>query len=587
MNVVQHETVVFKFSVGPNNEPIFTQVAQSLEKTAYILGVGHGTTTSLNGQPGSGLYWVTDIQGLNLRIYKAVPENGVLVLLKGMNIPGQIKFSRPSFGDGRAYLTTSDGYLVAVGSPVNPPLLCQSPVEFGNATIGDTGVTKDLTCTANIALTVTGIGPRMAQYFSVSGLPTLPLTLAVGQILKFKATFQPTAPGPLSDDIYVNTTNSIANYAGNTPVAVRGTAKSSVPVLFISPNTVSFPGVITGENSDGYFRSFVLYNQGNTPMTITRYDMSIVSEQGPFLPAGTTQAGPFNFTGLPMTIAPESSVTVSINFNPSVNGNYGAYILVNSDGGNKFLTVVGASGGYPKANLEFEKVDGTGWVPYDPNTPFNFGTVFEQITRTLRLRLTNGAPSDSGVLGITVSKPPIGTGNVVAARNSIDLGEGTQILPGGSQTAQLFCSVPKSQVNVNAYAPNTTWTMNTNDPSFEKQDIHFVCDAVSEQLGPLKSPTHARYRYIGCFKENNPGRQLAVQMYGSDVNENGMCTTACASDPRNFIFAGSQYHRECWCGNAIPTLRVSDEECNFDCSGFVCYGSPALPLPSFVRMLTC
>ena len=100
---------MFKFSVGPNGQPVFTQVAQSNENTAFVLGVGHGTSTSLNGQPGTGLYWVTDIQGLNLRIYKAVPENGVLVLLKGLNIPAQIKFSRPTFGNGRAYLTTSDG----------------------------------------------------------------------------------------------------------------------------------------------------------------------------------------------------------------------------------------------------------------------------------------------------------------------------------------------------------------------------------------------------------------------------------------------------------------------------------------------
>lgn len=109
--------------------------------------------------------------------------------------------------------------------------------------------------------------------------------------------------------------------------------------------------------------------------------------------------------------------------------------------------------------------------------------------------------------------------------------------------------------------------MNTNDPAFEKQNILFVCDAVSEQLGPLKSPTHAKYRYIGCFKENNPGRQLTSQLYGRDTNENGMCIDGCSSATQNWIFAGTQYHRECWCGNKIPALRVGDEDCNFDCSG--------------------
>ncbi|CUS12732.1 unnamed protein product [Tuber aestivum] len=566
VNVVQYPTFVFKFSVGPNGEPVFTQVAQSNEKTAFVLGVGHGTSTSLNGQAGTGLYWVTDIQGLNLRIYKAVPENGVLVLLKGLNVPAQIKFSRPTFGNGRAYLTTSDGHLVAVGSPVNPPMNCSSPVEFGNATIGGAVVTKTLSCKANIAVTVTGIGPRIAQYFSVSDLPTFPLALTAGQIVSFKTTFKPTAPGPLSDDIYVNTTNSIADYADNTPIAVRGVATSLTPVLFISPNTVSFAGIITGENPAGYNRAVIIQNQGSTTLTISEINVSTTSEAGPFLPPGTTAAGPFTFTGFPTTIPPESSVTVNINFNPTTEGNFGAYVQFKTNGGTKFLTVVATAGSYPKALIEFEKVDGSGWTAYQPGVPFSFGTVFEQATRTLRMRLTNfGNPSDLP-LELTLSSGHTDTFGT-SARNGIDLGEGTELAAGQSATAQLFCSVPKSQVNVDAYVANSTWTMNTNDPTMGKQDIVFSCDAVSEQLGPLKANSQGRYRYIGCFKENNPGRQLSNQLYGADTNENGKCMSGCAGAAQNFIFAGTQYHRECWCGNTIPSLKVGEEECNFDCSG--------------------
>jgi len=109
--------------------------------------------------------------------------------------------------------------------------------------------------------------------------------------------------------------------------------------------------------------------------------------------------------------------------------------------------------------------------------------------------------------------------------------------------------------------------MNTNDPTMGKQDIVFACDAVSEQLGPLKANSQGRYRYIGCFKENNPGRQLSNQLYGADDNQNGKCMSGCAGAAQNFIFAGTQYHRECWCGNIIPTLKVGEEDCNFDCSG--------------------
>lgn len=278
---------------------------------------------------------------------------------------------------------------MAVGSPVNPPLNCASPIEFGNATVGSGGVTKALSCTASIALSVTGIGPRMAQYFSVSGLPTLPLALAAGQTLSFMSTFNPTAPGPLSDDIYINTTNSVAKYSDNTPVAVRGTAISLAPVLFLSPNTVSFAGIITGENPDGYNRAAIVQNLGTTTLAVTDIKLSLVSEGGPFLPPGTTAAGSFKFTGLPSSIPGGSSVTFNINFNPTANGNYGAYVQFVTNGGSKFLTVVATAGSYPKALIEFEKVDGSGWVPYQPGVAFSFGSVFQQTTRTLSMRLTN------------------------------------------------------------------------------------------------------------------------------------------------------------------------------------------------------
>jgi len=417
INVVQHETVVFKFSVGSSGEPVFTQVAETPEKTAYILGVGHGTTTSLHGQPGTGLYWVTDIQGLNLRIYDAVPKNGKLQLLKGLNVPGQVKFSRPSFGNGRAYLTTSTGDLVMVGSPVNPPLLCDSPVQFREVTMGDeAGMMMEVLCNANIATTVTDIVLRIKADFTLSGLPTLPLSLTKGQNVTFMAKFLPTGPGPLSDDVQIATTNSVANYAENTPVALRGSGRSLKSILFISPNTVSFPGTITGANPSGISRSFVIYNQGDSVLKITDYDLSSVSESGPWLPEGSLVAGPYTFETLPTSIPERGSVTINVNFNPTINGNYGAYLLFKSNGGNKYVTIVGTSGGYPIAMLEFEKPDGSGWQVFnksDPGFAFTFGTVYQQETKTLKLKLTNAGDPDAAVLGVTVSKPPIGAGQIV------------------------------------------------------------------------------------------------------------------------------------------------------------------------------
>ena len=44
---------------------------------------------------------------------------------------------------------------------------------------------------------------------------------------------------------------------------------------------------------------------------------------------------------------------------------------------------------------------------------FDFGIVYQQETKTLKLKLTNAGDPDTAILGVTVSKPPIGAGQVV------------------------------------------------------------------------------------------------------------------------------------------------------------------------------
>lgn len=51
----------------------------------------------------------------------------------GFSVPGTTKFTRPVFGDGRVYMGTTQGYFYGFGSPVNLPLNCSSPYDFGIA----------------------------------------------------------------------------------------------------------------------------------------------------------------------------------------------------------------------------------------------------------------------------------------------------------------------------------------------------------------------------------------------------------------------------------------------------------------------
>lgn len=541
---------MFKFSCDGNGDPKFIKVADTPEKSAFVLGVGHGTTTSLNGQAGTGLLWVSDVEGLNLRVYNAVPQNGALQLIQSANLPGLTKFTRPVFGDGRVYLGTTKGILYCLGSPVNLPLTCSSPNDFGSVVINSTSAVKTIQCQANSQTQLTAINLTGNANFQITGKPSLPITITAGSNISFQAVFAPNQPGPLSSDVQLSTVNHFAGYSTTTPVTLKGIGDSLDPLLSVNPNVISFDGVITGQQVGGVSQSIIFANRGDGPLTILGVDYSTISETGaltqPTTDSNGSQVGPFTFQNIPKTIASGSQAVVNINFNPTSSGNFAVYVHVRSNGGTKIFDVVGTAGTYPKALVEFQAADGSGnWIPYSNNSPpFTFGSVYEQQTRNLKMRLTNVGDKNAGSLSVTVSKPPFGLAGLIGASNGVDLAEGTILRAGESANATLYCFTPKSQFNVDPYNGTALWTLNTGDPNFGKQFIQFTCTAVAEQVGPLAANGSATYRYAGCYKENNPGRQLSTQLYGSADNTNAKCITACAA--KNFKYAATQYVTECW-----------------------------------------
>ena len=470
------------------------------------------------------------------------------------------------------YIGTTAGYIYGFGSPVNLPMNCSSPYDFATADIKTPTAVKTITCTAYIALTVTNITLTGSSDFSISSLPAVPRALAIGDTFSFQAVFSPSTTGLLSSDVVIATSNGVTGYSTTTPVTLQGNGQSVAPLLGVSPVTVAFQGVITGQQVGGVNQTANFINYGNNLLNISSIQYSETSETGPFISsnvssAGFPQVGPFTFFGLPSTIpgGSNSPDVVTINFDTSKSGNFAAYLVVNSDGGSKTFDVVGTAGDAPVALVEFQTIDGLGWVQYETGMNFTFGNVTENQTRSLKMRVTNTAGPDSVKLSLTVSKPPFGLGGIIGANNQIDLNEGTNLGPGQNATATLYCSVPKTQWDTDSYLGTAIWTMNFNDLTFGHRDIPFVCTAVAEQAPPLLPNGNGRYRYIGCFKENNPGRQLQKQIYGNDANTNQMCIAACATG--NYIFCGTQYNRECWAGPTIPNLQVDDGNCDYPCSG--------------------
>ncbi|KAF2786750.1 WSC-domain-containing protein [Melanomma pulvis-pyrius CBS 109.77] len=570
ISVTQYSTHVFKFSCNSAGNAVFTKLADTPDNNAYIVGTGHGTTTSLKGKEGTGLLWITDVDGQGLRVYDPIPplNGGPLKKLNGFNVPGVTKFSRPVFGDGRVYVSTHQGYLYGFGSPVNSPLNCSSPYSFGSVPLNNASAPLTVTCKALTSTRVDAVGLKGDANFVLSSLPSVPFSLTSGQIFTFDVTCTPISVGPLSSDALINVTNSQPGFSSRVAVGLQGTGHSFKPLLAIAPNNITF-NVIAGQPSS--VQSALFSNLGDSPLTFTNISFSLVSETGPWVTPNPTsdgnwEVGKFVFVYLPTSIGPGDSAPISVKYAPDAPGNHTVYVMGFSDGGWALLNVFGIAGTNPKSVIEFQTIDGSGWVPYSSTTPFDLGTVFESQTRNLLMRITNGGGPNAVPLSITVSKPPYGIPGIIGKSNNIDLAEGASLGAGQSETANMYCNAPKSQVNLPSYNGSAVWVLNTGDPNQGKQTIQFTCTAAAEQVGPLFPNGTARYGYVGCFKENNPGRQLAVVAYSATKNNtNDRCTTACFG--LGYVFAGTQYSQECWCGNAIPIQRDDDNNCNLGCTG--------------------
>ncbi|KAK4504153.1 hypothetical protein PRZ48_005069 [Zasmidium cellare] len=567
VNVINHKTRVFQFSCKANGDGAITEITTAAEKNAQALGVGHGTTTSLDGRAGSGLYWTTDVDGQDLRIYDATPpsDGSALKLIRGFNIPGPGKFAKPVFGDSRAYVGAR-GALYAFGSPVNLPLNCTSPVAFPKTSVNSTSDALTINCTALVATTVTAFNISGNPNFVLDSPPAVPFTLAVGKTFSFRARFAPAQIGSLSSDAVITTNNQVAGSATKTPVTLTGTSNSAAAQFVIQPITVTFNSTF---GAGPVQKSVFFSNDGDASLTVTNVQFSTSSETGPWIQPNTTgdgqQVAQFTFSGIPSTIDGNSRQAVGITYNPPSAGNHVVFVKVTTNGGSKILDVFGTTGSPPAALFEFQRADGSGWDQYTPGKNFTFGNVAPGQVVNLVMRITNNGSSSASPLGLTVSKPPFGVSGFLRAANSIDLAEGTQIPAGQSANATLFCAPPERQVNTPSTQAGAGWRINTNSDQ-GAVILTFDCTAASPQVGPLFSNGTAQNSYIGCYQDETPGRQLATQLYYDDNNNTAArCISQCAAGGYNFT--GLIFRRECWCGNALPLSRGIEDDCNYRCTG--------------------
>ena len=72
-----------------------------------------------------------------------------------------------------------------------------------------------------------------------------------------------------------------------------------------------------------------------------------------------------------------------------------------------------------------------------------------------------------------------------------------------------------------------------------------------------------------CYVDNCRDRQpLSLYAGSNDAMTVEMCQKLCFKErEEDYFYAGVQNYKECWCGNAAPTQKAPETDCNRRCSG--------------------
>jgi hypothetical protein len=206
-------------------------------------------------------------------------------------------------------------------NPALAPAIQVSPtsINFGNAVVGiNLSQVLIIKNTGTATLTISQV-TATGSAFSVSG-SSLPLNVGAGQQTTITAAFLPTVVGSASGNI------SIVSNAPTSPtsVSLSGTGITATFILGVSPTSLSFGNVTTGTSSAA--QNVTITNTGNSNVSISQITLS---------GAGYTMTG----GSAPVTLTPLQTVTLSVQFGPTVAGTVSGNVSIVSNAAGSPTTV--------------------------------------------------------------------------------------------------------------------------------------------------------------------------------------------------------------------------------------------------------
>jgi hypothetical protein len=235
---------------------------------------------------------------------------------------GQITIGSNSSTGGTTVVNLSGTSTAALSPQLS---VSAASLSFGSVTV-NTATTQSLTLTSTgtSAVTVNSAAITGAGFTIVGG--TLPATLNPTQAMTLQVQFDPTTTGTASGQITISSNSSTG---GTTLVNLSGTSTAALsPQLSVSAANLSFGSVTVNTATT---QSLTLASTGTSAVTVSS--------------AAITGAGFTIVSGsFPVMLNPTQTVTLQVQFDPTVTGAGSGQIIISSDSSTGSTAVVGLSG---------------------------------------------------------------------------------------------------------------------------------------------------------------------------------------------------------------------------------------------------
>ena len=187
-------------------------------------------------------------------------------------------------------------------------------INFGNVQAGSSRtqpvtLTNGATSVTISAISVTGTA------FTLSSLPSIPLTMSAGQSTTFAVTFAPTAAATFSEAVSIT--------AGSATLSIPLSGAVQRGSLSIRSQSISFPGL---QVKKSLTQTGALLNNGGTQVTVKS-----VSVDNPVFSISTPSSG--------QTVPPGGHADLGVTFLPTSIGSATGTITVTTDGAGSPLTI--------------------------------------------------------------------------------------------------------------------------------------------------------------------------------------------------------------------------------------------------------